>query len=290
MEDSILISVLIPAHNAGEYIAQCIENLLYQTYKNLEIIIVDDGSTDNTSEIIKQYPTVKYIYQQNSGVSSARNRAMDMATGEYIHFMDADDLINLNFYEKMIQAAVQTDSDMACCGFVFERFPTQSQIIEYELVASNTTDKIWMTNVLYWGACWRYIYQLSFLRENKLYFDVEKVTGEDKIFSLQAVSFARRIVSVPGTVYIYKNREGSITTVQDEEFVRKRRQSRKQAEQFQADFVKQHHLSPGNYPDYQHWQYKLLGLPLLSKRIYRKGKVKWYFLNIPIFQKKEIDT
>lgn len=289
MENPILISVIVPAHNAGKYMAQCIDNLLCQTYKNLEIIIVDDGSTDNTARIIQQYPTVKYIYQQNSGVSSARNRAMDAAIGEYIHFMDADDLINLAFYEEMILAAVATHSDMACCGFIFERFPSQTQKIEHTLLASNTEDKIWMTNVLNYGACWKYIYKLSFLRENDLYFDVERIAGEDRIFSLQAVFYANRIVSVPGAVYIYKNRKDSITTTRKNELVKKRRKSRKYAEQFQADFAKQHHFSPKHPPGYQRWQYKLLGLPLATKRVYHRGTVKWYFLNIPVFQKKEID-
>ena len=104
MSISTLISVIVPAYNAEQYIAQCIDNLLCQTYKNLEIIVVDDGSTDNTSRVLQQYPKVKYIYQPNSGVSVARNAGIEAASGEFIHFMDADDLLNLEFYEKMYEA------------------------------------------------------------------------------------------------------------------------------------------------------------------------------------------
>lgn len=74
MSDSMLVSVIIPAYNAGEYLAQCIENLLAQTHKNLEIIVVDDGSTDNTAQVARQYPSVRYLYQENEGPSSARNK------------------------------------------------------------------------------------------------------------------------------------------------------------------------------------------------------------------------
>lgn len=289
MNDSKLISVIIPAYNAEKYIVQCIENLLYQTYKNLEIIIVDDGSTDNTAQIVQQYPDVKYIYQPNSGVSVSRNTGIKAATGEYIHFMDADDLINSEFYEKMIREAIETNSDMASCGFVFERYPGLTQKIEHKLLVVNTEDKILMTDVCNFGACWKYIFKLSFLIENKLHFKEGIVAGEDRIFSLQAVFFAKKIVLVPDAVYIYKNRKNSITNTRKIELIKKRHKDRKYAEQFQIDFARQHHFSIDRSLNWQRWQYKLLGLPLFSKRIYHSGKIRWYFLNIPVFQKKEID-
>lgn len=91
-----IISVIIPAYNADIYIEQCLSSLFCQTYKHLEIIVVDDGSTDRTSEIVKTFP-VKLIRQENQGVSVARNRGISEATGEYIHFVDADDYLNICF-------------------------------------------------------------------------------------------------------------------------------------------------------------------------------------------------
>lgn len=289
MENSILISVVIPAYNAGDYIAQCIESLLCQSYKNLEIIVVDDGSTDNTAQIVQPYPEVKYLYQPNSGVSAARNKGLDAALGEYIHFVDADDLLTLDFYEKMMQAVIETRADMACCGFYFERTPSQSQRIEHKLVVSSTTDKILMTDVCNYGACWKYIFRVSFLKGKKLYFEEGRISGEDRIFSIQAVFFANRIVLVPEAMYIYKHRKHSVTVTKNPELVKKRHRDRKYATQFQIEFSNKHHFSLDRSRNRQDWQYKLLGLPICSKRIYHPGKIRWYFLNIPVFQKKEID-
>ncbi len=289
MSISTLISVIVPAYNAEQYIAQCIDNLLCQTYKNLEIIVVDDGSTDNTSRVLQQYPKVKYIYQPNSGVSVARNAGIEAASGEFIHFMDADDLLNLEFYEKMYEAIAETGADMACCGFYFERFPSQTQKIEHKLLVSNIPDKVLMTNVCNYGACWKYLCKLSFLKEKKLKFEPGISTGEDRIFSIQAVYFANKIVLVPNAIYYYKNRKSSVTTSRDLERIKKRHRDRKYAEQFQKNFAKQHKFLLNRTLNRQHWQYKLLGLPILNKTVYYAGKTRWYFLGIPVFQKKEID-
>ncbi|MDR2815890.1 MAG: glycosyltransferase, partial [Proteiniphilum sp.] len=254
----------------------------------LEVIIIDDGSSDDTAQIAQQYPAVKYFYQPNSGVSSARNKGIDVATGEYIHFMDADDLINLEFYEVMLRAAVSAGSDMACCGFVYERYPSLNHKIEQSLLVSDTEDKMWMTKIQFYGACWRFLYKLSFLKEHKFYFNTELISGEDRAFSLPAIFHANKIVSVPGAVYIYKNRKGSITTAQEKEFVKKCRESCKSVDRFQLNFLQQHRFSIQQYPEFRRLQYKLLGIPFASKRVYHSNKTKWYFFNIPVFQRKEI--
>ncbi len=233
------ISVVIPVWNGEKYVAQCIDNLLFQTHKDLEIIVVDDGSTDRTAEVVARYPDVKYIRQANAGNYAARNTGIRAATGEYIHFMDVDDLINLCFYEKMAEAAIATRADMACCGFVFERFPEQTQTIEHMLVASTVEDKLTLTNVRRYGACWKYIYRTDFLKERNLFFE-ERRAAQDRIFSLQAVYWANRIVSVPGAVYVYKNRPGSVTTLKKMGFVKKRHADRRFAEEFAIDFAREH--------------------------------------------------
>ena len=164
MTNSPLISVVIPAYNEEANIAQCIENILFQSYKKIEVIVVDNGSVDKTAEIAQQYSTIKYIREPKGGLSGARNRGMDVATGEYIHFMDADDMVTLNYHEKMVEAIIETEADIACSGFVFERFPTQTQQIKHKLLLSTTEDKILFTNVANYPACWRYLFKISFLK------------------------------------------------------------------------------------------------------------------------------
>lgn len=287
MKDLSLISVIIPAYNVETFLVQCLENLLFQSYHNLEVIVIDDGSTDNTADLARRFTDVKYLYQNNQGVSVARNAGIDAASGEYIHFMDADDLVNLDFYEKMAEAAIAADADMACCGFEFERFPSQSQKIEHTLLVSTTEDKILHTNIASYGACWRYIFKTSFLKKNKLYFEAGRISAEDRMFSLQAVYYANRIVLVPDAVYYYKNRKNSVTVSKSTEIVRKRHEDRRYANKFMENFAQNHGFELGNKMQSKEIQFALLGLPLISKKIFHPGKIKWYFLGIPLFQKRE---
>lgn len=290
MEQTVRLSVIVPVRNGGKYLAQCIENLLFQTYKNLEIIVVDDGSTDDTAQIVGRFDTVRYIRQAQSGVSVARNNGLDAASGQYVHFMDADDLLPLDFYEKMLAAALATEADLACCGFYFERTPSLSQRIAQLTVVSVIEDKIRATNVCNYGACWRYLCRLSFLREHHLRFAPGIMAGEDRMFSLQAVYWAGRIVLVPNVQYIYKHRPASVTATKDAQLVRQRHRDRRHANRFVAEFAREHHFRPDKTAQQQRDRFRLLGVPLLTKRTFHPGKVRWYLLGIPVFQKKAVDA
>jgi glycosyltransferase involved in cell wall biosynthesis len=285
LKKDTLISVVIPAYNAAQYLEQCIQNVLLQSYKNLEIIVVDDGSKDNTREIAQQYP-VKLIQQENQGSAAARNAGIQAATGEYIHFMDADDLINLNFYERMLDAILSVDADMACCGFIHERLPAFNSVIIEQFVFINTEDKMTFTNVGHQGAAWKYLFKISFLRSKKLLFDLNLRVAQDKAFSLQAVFYANKIISVPNAVYIYKVRNNSAMTASTTKQKKNRKKSIKEANEFCKKFANEHHLKTISSPRFQLIQYKLFGLPIIKKRIYNTGKVNWYLFGIFILQKK----
>lgn len=116
-----LISIIVPAYNAEKYIGRCIESILSQTYQNIQVIVVDDGSTDNTSSIIECYSEkdsrVYYIYKDNTGVADARNTGLDFASGDYIGFVDSDDYIEPEMYERMYSKLIETDADVCCCGY-----------------------------------------------------------------------------------------------------------------------------------------------------------------------------
>lgn len=114
-----LISVIVPVYNVLNYLEKCVQTLTKQTYSNLEIILVDDGSTDGSSKlcdkIAKNDNRIKVIHKENGGLSSARNAGLDAAQGEYISFIDSDDSINLNFYNVLLKVLNETDADIVQC-------------------------------------------------------------------------------------------------------------------------------------------------------------------------------
>ena len=125
---SDMISIIIPAYNAADYLAQTIESVLNQTYSDFELILIDDGSTDRTREIIKDYQCkdarIKYFYKENGGVSSARNLGLQKATGDFVSFLDSDDLWDRRFLESMYHKLV-AGGELACfCGYIEKRGDT----------------------------------------------------------------------------------------------------------------------------------------------------------------------
>ena len=117
------ISIIIPVYNVEKYIVRCIDSVLSQTYKGLEIILVDDGSTDNSGIICDNYAKkdgrIKVIHKSNGGLSSARNVGMKYATGELVAFVDSDDYIEPTMYQTMAECLVKTQADMAICNICF---------------------------------------------------------------------------------------------------------------------------------------------------------------------------
>ncbi|MDR2769880.1 MAG: glycosyltransferase family 2 protein, partial [Rickettsiales bacterium] len=125
------ISTIVPVYDDEMHIARCLEHIIRQTYQNLEVIIIDDGSTDNTASVCAEYAKmdkrIKIAWQQNSGPANARSSGLGQAAGDYIHFHDSDDYIGLDYYEKMAHAASVTHSDILCdgveeIGIYFPRF------------------------------------------------------------------------------------------------------------------------------------------------------------------------
>lgn len=120
-KNNIKISLIVPCYNIRKYLPRCIESILAQTYKNLEIILISDGSTDSTDEVIREYAKkdsrIIPIFKQNSGVSDTRNRGLDIATGDYIGFVDGDDYIEPEMYETLLKNAIENNADISHCGY-----------------------------------------------------------------------------------------------------------------------------------------------------------------------------
>ncbi len=235
-----IISVVIPVYNREKYIKNCLDIMMNQSYKHLEIIVVDDGSSDSSVEIVKQYPTVKLIeHKENQGPSVARNSGIEVARGEYLHFMDTDDEINSTFYENMLKASEKTDADMACCGMIHQKSRGKTQIFKQMKVYSDLQDKLKITYVGQWGYSVRYLFRMEFIQKNNLRFEKGRII-EDLPFSFTAVYFANKIVTVPNAEYLYVYNPTSLLTSKKQEARKKRRADRKYSNQFVLDFAKKH--------------------------------------------------
>lgn len=236
-----LVSVIIPVFNGEQYVKSCLEMMINQSYKNLEIIVVNDGSTDKSTEIAKQYPVRIIEHKINRGLSAARNTGIDEANGAYIHFMDVDDAINTDYYKNLVDAIVETDADIACGGMIQERYRYKTQRFKKRSVLTNAYDKLKATYVGKWGYVWRYLFRTDFLRQQNLRFEEGRFI-EDLMFSLPAVFYSDKLVIVPGSEYYYYYRENSIMTNKDKAHREKRHKDAMYARAFRKEFAKKHKI------------------------------------------------
>lgn len=233
-----LVSVIVPVYNGEQYLRQCLENLLSQTYKNIEIIIIDDGSADNSAEIAEQYP-VKLIKQKNLGVSVARNAGIDLAQGQYLHFMDVDDRVNAEFYQKLVSAIDATGVDIACSEMINQRIRQETSLFKKLKVYRTVSEKLKATYVGRIGYVWRYLFRADFLKEHQLRFEEGRIV-EDLMFSLSAVFFANGLVVVPGAQYTYVHTEKSQLTIVGQEHQAKRDRDWQHAKALRKAFAERH--------------------------------------------------
>ena len=125
MNKEELISIIVPVYKVEKYLEKCVDSLICQTYKNLEIILVDDGSPDSCPQLCDEYAKkdnrIKVIHKQNGGLSSARNAGLDLCSGSYICFVDSDDWVNDNFCEHLLKMAKEYDADFSMCEFIYQK-------------------------------------------------------------------------------------------------------------------------------------------------------------------------
>lgn len=239
------ISVVIPVYNGASFIRQCLGQVVNQSCKDLEIIVVDDGSVDESAEIAKEFPVILIQHDKNRGLSAARNTGIDTAKGDFIHFMDVDDTINNDFYQNLLEAVRQTDVDIACSGMINKKFKHKTILFKKLQVYTSTRDKLKATYVGRWGYVWRYLFQVEFLKQHQLRFEEGRFI-EDLMFTLPAVYFAKKLVVVPKAEYTYYERENSIMTKKDKAHQEKLNQDWLYAKSFMLSFGKKHNFKiPG---------------------------------------------
>lgn len=205
-----LISIIIPAYNAEEYLAKTLESVFNQTYSNIEVIVINDGSTDKTQRILleiqKDEPRLKTFSQSNQGISAARNTGINHAVGEFITFIDSDDIWDISFLTKMMDRQQQTKGNVIYCGNAdLSNKGIRPRISDFREQA-NLQGYLIQKSLLHIGCL---LIKKSFLNEKKLRFNTNLKTGEDIVFicTLYCLTDA---FSVPEYLYNYTHRDGSI--------------------------------------------------------------------------------
>ena len=218
-----LISVIVPVYNTEKYLERCVKSLIQQTYRNIEIILVNDGSMDKSFEICKKlqekYKNIILINKKNGGLSSARNAGIEVANGEYIAFLDSDDWVTQDCYEYMLNLAVTNNAEIADIMVSQVKSKDDNVLSTDEKIEVFSGRKI-LEHYLYRGmkeingapysAC-RKLYQKKLFNDDTLCF-VEKTVNEDICFNYRILSKCRRIAVSNQIKYFYFQGEKSIST------------------------------------------------------------------------------
>lgn len=252
-----IVSVIIPCYKGEKYIGPCIEMILSQSYKNLEVIVIIDGIFDRSEEIASLYPVKTILFKKNRGPSVVRNTGIAMATGKYIHFMDVDDKINSDFYKNLVNAAEKTGADIACSGMYNEKLPYQTQVFKKNRVVVKTRDKLKLTWVARWGYVWRYLFNLEFLRGTGILFEEGRLI-EDMPFSFKVLYMAPKIVTATDALYFYANVPGSTLNNKTEIMQKKTTDDSYHANEVISNFAKDKGIRmPGRSKDIDKLHYSL---------------------------------
>ena len=210
------ISIIVPIYNAERYLRKCLDSLVNQTKKELEFILVNDGSTDTTEDIIKTYKDkrIKYFKNKNQGIGKTRNFGIEKSTGKYIMFVDSDDYLEKNACEILYNKAINTNSDLVVCDFykVYEN----EELEEVRLIDFKQTSLKKMPSLINKInlSPWNKIYKRELITSNNLKF-IENLKYEDAPFVLQSVFYAKNISKVNECLNYYVIHGNSETTVRD---------------------------------------------------------------------------
>lgn len=263
------VSIIVPVYNVEKYLSECLESLISQTLSDIEIICVNDGSEDSSFKILEEYAQkdkrIVVINQENSGLSAARNTGMRFANGEYIGFVDSDDWIDSNFYEKLYNSAKNNDADIVVASIIRYRKCAQKYRVKYtnEKVYTDLQDKISACSIPKICYVWNKLYKNEIIKD-KLF--TPNVYFEDVIWLPKVIKCANKIVTVADTNYYYRVNNNSIV----KKTSKKKQQDNYNAKKEMLEFFNENGLK-------------------LSKKERTLVRFSFSVLNIPILKIKEID-
>lgn len=215
------VSIIVPVLNSEKHLRTCIDSLLNQSYQNIEIILIDNGSTDSSVSICKEYSikyeNIKFDYQERKGPSAARNKGIDLSTGDYLQFVDSDDYIENDMVEKLVNALIKGKSSLAICGLkklvithksintIYQNPPFFG---DFKINEFNKNFGQLFKEVLINSPCNK-IYQKKLIDDYQIRFKENVNMGEDLLFNLEYLKFCTRISIINECLYNYTNYKNS---------------------------------------------------------------------------------
>jgi glycosyltransferase involved in cell wall biosynthesis len=218
----VAVSIIIPVYNSEKYLKECIESLLIQTLTNCEFIFVNDGSQDNSQSLLESYQKndtrIVLFQQENQGVSAARNKGLSLAKGEFVGFVDADDYVELDFFQMLYKKASLENLDMVCSNFNEEqdgviltsKAPFQEDVVFEGLFNKNEIIPFMIQNSGLNSCCTK-LYSTNLVLEYNIAFPVGVALGEDGLFTFQCFFYAERVLFLNYFGYHYREVAGSAT-------------------------------------------------------------------------------
>ena len=222
MSQDALVSIVVPAYNAELHLSECLDSILKQTYSNLQIIVIDDGSTDSTAIICDEYKKkdnrVTIIHQKNKGVSASRNIGIDIAEGEFLQFVDADDLLVPEAVEHTVRHLTKSSADALYFNFAAfsgNKLIKRSKIAYKDFPVVEKSDRKETFKFINSGFIsnyiWAFLFRTVFLKKNHIFFDSSLSFGEDVLFVNEVALAASYISYLNEPIYLYRKEQGTVT-------------------------------------------------------------------------------
>ena len=289
MSENIKVSVVIPVYNVEKYIRQCLESVINQTLKDIEIICINDGSKDNTLKILEEYSQkdsrIVLIDKENEGLSAARNQGTELARGEYISYIDSDDWVDTHYLEALYNAAKKYNSDVACSSIIRVTAGRRRNKLIYkkEEFTRDIDKKNELTNVPIYSYVWNKIYKRDKLIQSGVKFPIGRVY-EDIIWSIQAIYYLDGVVTVPSAIYYYRKNPTSVMSSKAKQNAIDCATSEKEM----LEFAKEKGLKLlEGYKYAKRDRYRFLGITLLKRFYYYPDIIEYCLLGfIPIYRGK----
>ena len=286
MKYSSKISVIVPVYNVETYLRECLDSLINQTFQELELICVNDGSTDSSLEILEEYASkdsrIKIINQTNQGLSAVRNNGLKLATGEFIAFIDSDDWVDLDYFEKLYSVATKNNCDIAAATIVRKRPKSQKYRVHYteEKICNTLEEKINACNIPVCCYVWNKLYRSELVKNN---FFKEGVYFEDVLWTPEVLKQSNKLVTVPDVNYYYRVTKGSIVKTNSA----KKQNDSYNSKKYIIEFFEKNNLPLSKKARTITKEIKCFcGIPVLKIKEFEGVKIVYLFSFLPILRRK----